>query len=912
MQWQISTDGGHTFTDISGATVDTLGFTASAADNGSEYQAVFTNNVGTAISGAATLTVDFAPAISTQPSNQLVGVGQTATFTATASAEPEATVQWQVSTDGGHTYSDITGATSTTLSITASAADGGSEYQAVFTNSFGTATSNAATLTLSSAPSITANPSNQTVTAGQTATFTASANGTPAATVQWQISTDGGTTFTNIDGATSTTLSFTSVATENGDKYQAVFTNSVGTATTSAATLTVDFAPSITNNPSSQTVDAGASVTFSAAASDGNPVPTTVQWQVSTDGVNFTNISGATSASLTLSTTAANNNNQYRAVFSNAAGLGPATQPATLSVNFVTITLNPTSQTVNAGQSVTFTAAASTNPSATVQWQVSTDGVHFTNIQNATSATLTLNNILSSQNGNVYRAVFTNSIGTTTATSNSATLTVNFAPTITTTGNPIKLMAAVGQTATFTAAATSANPAATVQWQVSTNNGSTFANIAGATSSTLSFTVTAATNQRQYRAVFTNSVGSAITSAAILTVISASTPVFTSANHVTLIVGTASSFTIATNASPMAALSLVGTLPSGLTFTDNHNGTATLSGTPAAGTAGVYHLSFLAFNGISASQTFTLTMNQPPVISLSPADQTVAVGKAVTFTAAASAIPAAKVQWQVSTDGGTSFKNIAGATSTTLKVTATVALNGAEYRAVFTNSAGSTPTDAATLTAYKTPAFSSTNHATFRVGTSGSFTVSASGLPTASLSLLNDPPDGLTFTDNGNGTATISGIPAAGTGGTFPLVILAMNDFGSATQTLTLTINQAPVITTQPISQTVTTGQKATFTAGVGANPAAKVQWQVSTNGGAKFTNLAGATSTTLSFAVSAAQTGYLYRAVFTNSFGTATTSSATLTAAFAPSSPAPTRPRSPRARRAVSPSSRLASRWRR
>jgi hypothetical protein len=92
-------------------------------------------------------------------------------------------------------------------------------------------------------PRITLNPMSQTVTAGDPVTFTAAAVGSPGITVQWQVSTDGGATFTNITGnlsAESTTLSFYVYATENGYEYRAVFTNSAGTTATSAATLTVE------------------------------------------------------------------------------------------------------------------------------------------------------------------------------------------------------------------------------------------------------------------------------------------------------------------------------------------------------------------------------------------------------------------------------------------------------------------------------------------------------------------------------------------------------------------------------------------------------------------------------------------------------------------------------------------------
>ena len=150
-------------------------------------------------------------------------------------------MQWQVSTNGGSTFSNISGATSTTLTISnTTASQNNYEYDAVFTNSVGTATTSPATLTVQLAPTVTTSPSSLTVNAGQPATFTASASGNPAPTVQWQVSTNGGSTFSNISGATSTTLTLSNTTTaQNGDEYQAVFSNSVGTATTSAATLTV-------------------------------------------------------------------------------------------------------------------------------------------------------------------------------------------------------------------------------------------------------------------------------------------------------------------------------------------------------------------------------------------------------------------------------------------------------------------------------------------------------------------------------------------------------------------------------------------------------------------------------------------------------------------------------------------------
>jgi hypothetical protein len=193
-----------------------------------------------AASGSSTLTVRAAPSILTSPTSQTVVSGNSVTFTATASGFPAPTVQWQVSTNGGSSFSKISGATGASYTISAvTAKQNGYEYRAVFTNSAGSATTSAAKLTVQFAPVVTTNPSSTSVSAGQTATFTAAANSNPLATIDWQVSIDGGTTWTDT-GVTGTTLTLTGVsASQNGYKYRAVFTNSVGSTSTTTATLTV-------------------------------------------------------------------------------------------------------------------------------------------------------------------------------------------------------------------------------------------------------------------------------------------------------------------------------------------------------------------------------------------------------------------------------------------------------------------------------------------------------------------------------------------------------------------------------------------------------------------------------------------------------------------------------------------------
>jgi len=190
----------------------------------------------------------FGPTVTTQPKSETVTAGSTASFSAAASGFFTPSVQWYVSTNGGSSFSAISGATSDTYSFTAQSSENGYEYEAVFSDFFGSATSNAATLTVtaatSTAPTVTTEPQSESVAAGSTASFSAAASGNPTPTVQWQLSTNSGSSFSAISGATSDTYSFTAASSQNGYQYEAVFTNGVGSpATSNAATLTVTAAP---------------------------------------------------------------------------------------------------------------------------------------------------------------------------------------------------------------------------------------------------------------------------------------------------------------------------------------------------------------------------------------------------------------------------------------------------------------------------------------------------------------------------------------------------------------------------------------------------------------------------------------------------------------------------------------------
>jgi Immunoglobulin domain/Immunoglobulin I-set domain len=204
-----------------------------SSDNGAKIQVMVSNSKGSAASSIATLTVDAAPTkptITTQPGNASVTVGQTATFTVAATGTAPLTYQW---TKNGTNV----GTNSATYTTAATAlADNGAKIQVTVSNAEGSAPSSIATLTVNSAatkPSITTQPSNVTVTVGQTATFTVVATGTAPLTYQWTKS--GMNVGTN--SATYTTAATTSA--DNGAQIQVTVSNSAGSTPSNMVTLTV-------------------------------------------------------------------------------------------------------------------------------------------------------------------------------------------------------------------------------------------------------------------------------------------------------------------------------------------------------------------------------------------------------------------------------------------------------------------------------------------------------------------------------------------------------------------------------------------------------------------------------------------------------------------------------------------------
>jgi hypothetical protein len=552
--------------------------------------------------------------VTTQPSNASIeaGGGINATFTAAGTADDASTVtfQWQRSTNGGSTWSDITslaghsGETTGTLTVDDDFAFNSNQYRCVLDSATAVnpTTTNAATLTVYRVVTIGTQPTNQTPVAPATATFFVTASTADSATVtyQWEKSSDG-TIYSTISGATSAsyTTGATSYDVDFGDYYRCVCsaTGVLASVTSSPAQLLLTRTINITTQPANVTGAVGGTVQFSVVAttSDNDAGDITYQWQFSINaGTSWSNVvggSGATTATYTTpALTASNDEQRYRCVLSCAGATSINSGSATLQVETVTpvVTQQPTNQTVNENATATFTClgdvtmgqiganAASSSfdvedfetpsagggnsidpysvvlqsqhePSVTYQWQKSDDGgSNWGDITGATSPSYTTGTLsYASDNGDRYRCKI-NAVGAAApAYTNSATLTV--LRTFTITANPINQTGNETATSTFAVSVSASSGAPSYQWQRSDDGGANYSNISGATNSTYTTPqlTYAQDNNDRYRCVVSlvGSAGSQTSTFALLTVLRV-IAITTQPQSVAVIEGSTATFTV--------------------------------------------------------------------------------------------------------------------------------------------------------------------------------------------------------------------------------------------------------------------------------------------------------------------------------------------------------------------------------
>ena len=261
--------------------------------------------------------------------------------------------------------------------------------------------------------------------------------------------------------------------------------------------------------------------------------------------------------------------------------------------------------------------------------------------------------------------------------------------------------------------------------------------------------------------------------------------VLTVTGSTAFVAGRASTINISATGTPAPTISLTGSLPAGVTFTATP-GAGVITGTPALGAAGSYPLTITSVSGTSTqTRQLVITVTQAPQFT-SAASATAVSGSAFTFAITTTGTPVAKITRTGTLPTGITFT--AGANGTAqLSGTPTAAMAGRTFPITFTatNTAGTT-TQAFTLTVGRAPSFSGSTLAIALSGRPFTFTVQTAGTPAAAITMSGALPAGVTFVDNHNGTARLSGTPARGTSKMYTLVFKATNVYGTATRTFVL------------------------------------------------------------------------------------------------------------------------------
>jgi len=766
-------------------------------------------------------------------------------------------------------------------------------------------------------PMITVQPTNQALAVGSKATFTVTAVGTAPLSYQWQVN---GTNLVNgsikngptISGATTASLTIKNAQTNNSGNYTVVVTNIAGTVTSSNAVLTVASSPVIVMQPSNQAMAVGATATFTVTAV--GTAPLSYQWRV--NGMNLVNggyIGGATTNVLTISNAQTTNSGSYTVIVANSVGSVTSSNALLMVTNVPPgITVQPTSQTVAVGSTVTFSVYGTGTSPFFFQWQKNgtdlTDGttISGSTISGSTNFILTITDAQTNDSGN-YVLIVTNYGGS--VTSSVAVLTVASSPVIVT--QPTNQVLAVGSNATFAVTAVGILPLS-YQWQVNGTNLVDGTNLvtggvfSGSTSNVLTITDVQTNDSGDYTVIVTNIAGSVISSNAVLTV--ATSPV---------IVTQPTNQAVALGSNATFAVTAVGISP--LSYQWQTNGVNLTDGGGISGStnnvltitdvqtnnSGTYTVIITNIAGMVTSSNAVLTVASPPVIEIQPTNQAMAVGSTAILAVTAVGTEPLNYQWQINGTNlvdGTDPVNgdiTSGSTTNMLTISNAQTNNSGNYTVIVTNIAGSVTSSNAVLTVTNMPPTVTVQpmSQTVAVGTTVTFSVYGTGTSPFFFQWQKDGANlvdgttisGSTISGSTNYMLTISDAQMNDSGN---YLLIVTNYGGSVTSSVAvLTVASSPVIVTQPTNQVLAVGSNATFTVtAVGILPLS-YQWQVNGTNLVDGTNLVNGDitsgSTTANLIISNVQTNNSatnYTVIVTNIAGSATSSNAILTVMIVPS----------------------------
>lgn len=716
------------------------------------HTVTITDAVGATANATFTLRVDRAAAITTQPlANASYLVGAPLTLTVVATGSPAPTYLWR---KGG---TDLPGKTASTLVFAALALTDAGSYDVVVTNDAGTVTSTAVSFLVYLPPSITTQPANQTIVAGQNASFTIVATGDPTPTYQWRRNG------LNISGATSATLNLTNVPFDGGGSFSVALSNPGGSIVSSAATLTVNPIAPVITSPDTATGILGRLFQYQVTA-------TTTQATYTATGL---------PGGLTL-----NSSTGVLSGTPTATGVFPASLTATnvtgSNTKTVTITIQSPPPIIN--------SAAAASGRVGVAFSFAVQAVNMPGGSTYAASGLPAGLAIASATGvisgtptasGVFSVVLT-ATNTTGSTTSPLQLTIDPPLNAPTFAGSTNLSAKQGVAFSFSPAFGGAPFTGSFFTATGLPTGITLSS-ATASAATLSGTPTA-TGTFSVVVTATNAGGSLAVTFNLTVNPADAAPVITSASTATATVGSVFNFTLTASGSP-TAFTATG-LPGTLTLTP---GSGLISGTPTA--AGTFTVQVGAANGtITGPQSVLVIQINPaanaPVITSASVVQG-RVGDALTYNLAASNSPTGYLI--------TSGTLPAGLTHTAGVVSGTPTQVGTQ-RVWFAAVAGAVQGLSLEILfniapAPTTPVITSNGTAAGQAGQPFSYVIAATNTPTGFTA--TGLPSGLTLA--GGASGVISGIPLAATTTPLSVILTATNGSGTSTpKTLLLTIAPAP------------------------------------------------------------------------------------------------------------------------
>jgi alpha-tubulin suppressor-like RCC1 family protein len=373
-----------------------------------DYFAVATNICCAATSYVANVTVLLPPSITSQPASLMQIQGSTASFTAAVAGSPPFSYQWLYKgsplTDGGQ----ISGATTTNLTISNLQLTNSGYYVLFVTNPVGAATSAAATLTVFAPPSIVQQPTTQAILQGSNVFFSTAATGSEPIGYQWFFNNAPLSDDARISGSGTASFAITNAQTNDVGGYYVIATNAYGAATSSIANLSIVLPVVITQQPSNQLVAIGSNFVLSFGADGTGPFG--YQWYFNnTPLTDSSRISGSATSSLTISNAQGSDTGNYMVVVTNLLSAATSSVASVSVLASPSVVLQPKGRSTPVGFPEIFNATASGASPLAYQWQL-----NGTNIPGATNLNYTNASVAITDFGG-YQLVVTNSVGSTTS-----------------------------------------------------------------------------------------------------------------------------------------------------------------------------------------------------------------------------------------------------------------------------------------------------------------------------------------------------------------------------------------------------------------------------------------------------------------------------------------------------------------